>query len=127
MISTNVFAKWTRFGDSTDGATTVYIDFETIKKKGHKVKIWSLMDFKTVQKPPSGTKYLSTLSHDEYDCEEETNRMLDLYSYSRSMGQGEIVYSSTNIKNEAESILPGSIAEGLLKLACGKKWKQYQK
>ncbi len=123
MVSTNVFAEWTRYGDSADGDATVYIDVETIKRKGHKVKMWRLMDFKTVQifKGDNNTRYLSSITYNEYDCEEQTTRMLDFYQYSGKMRQGEIVYSAPNIKNEAESILPGSIAEGLFKLVCGKK------
>ena len=61
------------------------------------------------------------MERDEYDCEEETSRMLDFYWYSGNMRNGEIVYTDTNIKKEPISILPGSISEGLFKIACGKK------
>jgi hypothetical protein len=37
------------------------------------------------------------------------------------MRQGEIVFSSKNIKDEAESIVPGSIDETLFKIACSNK------
>ena len=122
MVSTNLFAEWTRFIGSADGSMTVYGDFETIKRKGSKVKMWSVNDFKTVQLiPVSNTKFLSTVARQEYDCEEETKRILDGYWYSGNMKQGEIVYSFTNIKEEAESIMPGSIDEVLFKIACYKK------
>ena len=120
MVSTNVFAEWTRVDNSPDGNMIVYIDYETIKKKGNKVKIWSLIDFKTVQKSSYG-KYLSFVSRNEYDCEEETRRMLDLYSYSGNMRDGEQVYSQSNIKDEGTSIIPVSIDEVLFKIACSKK------
>ena len=118
IVSTNVFAEWANVDDNDE--MTTYVDFGTIKKKGNKVKIWSLMDFKTVQTYEK-IKFLSQLARNEYDCEEETRRMLDLFWYSVNMRQGEIVFSSKNIKNEAESIVPGSISEALFKIACGKK------
>ena len=120
MVSTNVFAEWTWFDDSA-GGVGFYIDYETIKKKGHKVKMWSLLDSKTVKKSSGGKEYLSVVMRQEYNCEEETSRQLDFYLYSGNMKQGEIVYSITNIKDEPISILPGSIDEGLFKIACGKK------
>ena len=119
MVSTNVFSEWTRVTESADGDMTVYADSETIKRKGRKVKIWRLFDYKTVQKVEND-RYLSSVGRFEYDCEEETSAVLDIYWYSGNMRQGDIVYSSTT-KDEAESVMPGSINETLLIIACGKK------
>ena len=118
LVSTSVFAEWTKVGGTDD--MTSYADFGTIKRKGNKVKMWGLHDFKTVQKFEN-YRYLSSLTRFEYDCEEETVRHLDFHWYSSNMGQGEIVVSSTNIKNEARSIIPESIDETLFKIACDKK------
>ena len=120
MISTSVLAEWTSVTGSNDGDMTVYIDSETIKRKGNKVKIWSLIDYKTVQETIS-YRYLSSVTLNEYDCEEEIKRMLDLHWYSGNMRQGDIVYSIRNIKDEPESIVPGSLIEVVFKIACGKK------
>jgi hypothetical protein len=118
IVSTNVLSDWTEIVDNTD--LTSYIDFETIKRKGNKVKMWSLFDYKTVQKFKN-YRYLSQVSRMEYDCEEETRRQLDFYWYSGNMRQSEIVVSQTNIKDESISVIPGSIDVSFLKVACGKK------
>ena len=123
VVSTNVFAEWTEVGDSVHAGSknvTSYADLETIKKKGHKVKMWILYDFKTAQNA-GNVRYLSAMIHNEYDCEEETLRILDLHTYLEGMGYGGVVYSETNIKYEAEAIRPGTIEKGLFKIACGKK------
>ena len=121
VFSTSLFAEWTRVGSSDDGEQTTYIDLETIKRKGNKVKIWSLFDYKTVRKLEHD-RYLSRVIHQEYDCEEETLRILDVYWYSGNMQRnGKVVSSNTNIKDEAISIIPASVNEHLFKLACGKK------
>ena len=126
MVSTNVFAEWTEVGgnDVINVFTqyTAYADFGTIKRKGNKVKMWYLYDFKKVQHV-GDDRYLSSVNYDEYDCEEETVRWLDYYLYSGNMRTGEIVWSSTNIKKEPFSIMPGSVNETLFKIACYKKWR----
>ena len=120
MVSTSVFAEWTEVGQSAANGMTAYADFGTIKRKGNKVKMWRLYDFKTVQKVGNDS-FLSSVSRNEYDCEEETVRLLDFYWYSGNMRQGEIVVSSTNIKRESKSIMPDTFNDDLLKIACGKK------
>ena len=121
MVSTNVFAEWLRLGEVDDGDSTFYVDLETIKRKGNKVKMWDLSDSKTVKKTLGGKEYFSSLNRIEYDCEEETRRILDAYRYSGNMKNGGIVFSYPNVKDEAESIIPESLDDGLFKIACGKK------
>ena len=118
MVSTSVFAEWTRVTESADGDMTTYIDYGTIKKKGHKVKVWNLFDYKTVRIGAANERYLSSVTRFEYDCKKEMVRQLDVHWYSR---QGEIVRSITNIKDETESVMPGSMIETLFKIACSKK------
>lgn len=120
LVSTSVFAKWTEVGGNAAAGQTAYVDVGTIKIKGHKVKMWSLYDYKTV-KESEDKKYLSSMAREEYDCEEETTRLLDLYLYSENMRQGEIVSSYTSAKDEATSITPESMGETVFKRACGKK------
>ena len=118
IVSTNVFAEWAKVGDTEEFIS--YVDFGTIKKKSYKVKMWYLYDFKKVQHV-GDDRYLSSVNHQEYDCEEETSRWLDFYEYSGNMKSGEIVFSNKNIKFEPVSIVPESIDYFLLKIACDKK------
>lgn len=119
MVSTSVFAEWVAVGASSDGMT-LYGDYGTIKRKGNKVKMWRLYDFKTFQKGEN-VKYLSMVTRDEYDCEEETSQMLDVYWYSSNMKSGEVVFSDSNIRVEPKSIVPRSVNETLFNIACDKK------
>jgi hypothetical protein len=120
MVSTNVFAEWTEVNGNKDAGLTTYVDYGTIKNQNNKVKIWTLYDYKRVQQVED-SRFLSSVTHTEYNCEEETSRMLDVYWYSGNMRNGEIVWSSTNIKKETVSIIPESIDEGNFNIACGKK------
>ena len=108
IVSTSVFAEWTKVTVSSDRDMTVYVDYETIKKKSNKVKVLDLLDFKTVHKNKS-YRYKSQLSLNEYDCEEKTRRILNFYWYSENMKKGDIVYSEKNINDEGKSISTDSI------------------
>ena len=120
MVSTNLFAEWTKVTDSSDGDMTVYVDYGSIKKKGNKVKMLDLTDFKTVHKNKS-YRYLSQLSLNQYDCEEEKRRMLDFHWYAENMKKGNIVYSEKNINDEGKSIPTDSIGTDLFNIACSEK------
>ena len=119
VFSTSVMAEWTMVGFSDSSFHSA--DLSTIRKSGNKVKMWVLLDFKVVQTQESdGKRYLSTSSQKEYDCKEETGRMLALIRYSKHMGDGEVVYTSGAIHAEFEPTPPGSVDAGLFKVACGK-------
>ena len=118
MVSTSVFAEWTKIGEN--GSLNAYVDFGSIRKSGNKIEMLKLGDFKAVQQTKDN-RYLSTVSIDEYDCEEKKSRLLNFYWYSGNMGEGEVVYSQSNIKEEYHSIITDTFAEIFFKAACRKK------
>ena len=118
FASTNVLAEWTKVTESSK--SIVYADIQSIRKNGNKVKIWALLDFKTVQ-TVDNDRYLSSLTRYEFDCSEETARQLDFYWYSGNMKKGDIVYSDTNITDQPRTVVPESVEEHLLAVACGRK------
>ena len=120
IVSTSVFAEWTKVTNSSDDDMTVYVDYGSIKNKGNKVMMLDLTDFKTVHKNKS-YRYFSQLSLNEYDCDEETRRMLNFHWYSENMKKGNIVYSEKNINDEGKSIPTDSIGTDLFNIACSKK------
>ena len=118
VFSTNVLAEWTEVGGG-DGITS-YADPSTIRKSGNKVKMWSLYDLRVAEKSYDGMRYLSSISQDEYDCKEETYRILALNLHSKNMGAGEVVYSSGNVHSEFTPMPPTSRVWTRFKVACGK-------
>lgn len=125
IVSTSVLAEWTEIGIKKHGDVTMYVDLATIRKKGNKAKIWSLADLKTPKESPSNTnkKYLSAEMQDQYDCEEETARLIAINFYSGNMGTGEVLGHETYTSSELlpQPIPPGSMGERILKIVCGIK------
>ena len=112
-------AEWTAAGGT--GELIQYVDRATIRKSGNLVKMWDSKDYLTVQKSAAGESYLSRKAQEEYDCKEEKSRTLAYASYDKTMGDGKVVTSNSNVRAEWEPNYPGSLGETQWKIACGKK------
>ena len=130
MVSTNVSAEWTKFGDTSDYSDTTYIDRQSIQKTGDKLKIWVLTDFKEIQSLPVANSplYLSQVVYQEIDCQERTIKQIELVYFSGNMRSGTpvLLISQDEILRSSQGgapsfISPGSKGEVIYKIACNKK------
>jgi hypothetical protein len=122
LVSTNVFAvDWVAVAGGNNDSTH-YVDSQSIRRDGNKVKAWTLYDFKSGEVlGDNKTRYLSSLARLEFDCFEGTLREIDAYSYSGNMMKGDIVLSEPNLTMLPTSALPGSVGAIDLKLVCATK------
>jgi hypothetical protein len=118
VTATAASAEWTRV-DSNDQLIS-YVDRATIRRNGNFVKMWNLMDYKTVR-TLAGISYLSSKTQQEYDCKEEKVRILAFTWFAGKMGNGKVVYWDSDTGGKWSPIEPGSINETLWKIACGKQ------
>ena len=122
LVSTKVLAvDWVKVSESADGSFTGYVDPQSIRRIGNKVRAWTLKDLKSDKKVVGSTRFLSMATRNEYDCFEDTHRTIDIYEYSAKMGTGDIVSSIPNITDPAISVPPGSFFAAELKLVCATK------
>lgn len=122
-ISGNVVAEWSYITTTPgDEHAAIYADYSTIKKSGNIVKMWEMWDFKKTQIAES-RNYLSVKMLDEFDCENETQKLLAYSEHSKNMGYGDVVRSDGDAGkiSKSEYVPPGSIGKGLLEIACVKK------
>lgn len=95
--SSAVAVEWSYVGASNTGVS-IYVNPANILKKGNKVKIWDLKDFKTAQTLFGSTDtYLSAVTQSEYDCEEHQFRLLYSMDHSKNMGNGNVVFVSSTV------------------------------
>ena len=121
LSSGSVHAEWVAVEKNNElaGIMTVYVDPDTIRRKGNLVKMWQLYDYKAIQ-TVAGDSLLSIKRYNEYDCTEERTRMLAYTWFSGNMGSGKVVYSTPN-EQQWEPVIPRSINRTLWKVACSKK------
>lgn len=104
---------------------TLYVDPDTIRRKGDRVTMWSLYDYKTVQ-TMEGDSFLSRKVEGEYDCTEEIRRMIGVTVFSGNMGSGKVVYMmNSSIDSTSKRWAPvrstGVAARSQWEIACNKK------
>jgi len=118
VMSSSAMAEWVEISDNETIGVTVYVDPTTIRKKGNKVKLWQLYDYKTSRK--LGTEnYLSVKEQREFDCEEEQIQILYTIYYLGNMGEGESIRTYGNLSGW-RPVAPETIDQVFLKHACGK-------
>ena len=118
VVSRSAAAGWEFVG--TTATSTVYADRMTIRKEGNKVKMWSLDDLKSVRQNSFNERHLSTMGRNEYDCEQELLRPIALSVYTGAKGSGDQIFAHADVGSWA-AVAPGTTAESLWKVACGKK------
>jgi hypothetical protein len=119
VLSTgSAHAEWTFF--ATDGkGNTVYIDRDTVSRKGSLVRIWVLLDAMTVHETLEGVPFLSSRTLHQYNCEKERFRFLTFSLFSGNMASGQMVHSDHYIL-DWEPVPPKGSARRLLNWVCKK-------
>ncbi len=119
VVSSSAMAEWAEWVEvgSNDNVTS-YADPATIRKVGNKVKVWELVDFKTVQ-GSTGFQFNSAKVQTQYDSKEEQTRILYATFHSENMGGGDVVLTHNNAAKWAP-VTPDSVDEAMWKIACGK-------
>ncbi len=118
LSSSPAYAEWEGLAD-IDSEANVYVDPDTIRRKGDLVKMWHLLDNKIPPKK-APEPYLSMKGQSQYDCAEERTRKLFEMYFSGNMGRGEQLFTNSD-ETRWEPIVPGSIGQVMWKVACGKK------
>ena len=113
------YGKWIEFIGSDQVGVTVYVDPDTIHRNGDLVKMWYLVDFKTVQ-TVEGVSYLSSTGQNEFNCAEEHIRVLVFTHFSGNMGHGDAVYTYSG-EQQWEPVAPRTVNQRLWKAGCSKK------
>ena len=121
MVCSVSWAEWKKAG-STD-SFYAYYDKSTIRRNGKIVKMWQMKDYFEEQDEGNGKNYKSQKLRHAFNCMDDTAALITVVAYSGSMGEGKIVFSG-DIKEEKwdwDSVVPGSVGEAMLEIACSKK------
>ena len=112
-------SEWIDVHHSNDGSVVTFINPPSIRRTGNIVKMWTMLNFTTVQTDGKDT-FLSQKDQTEFDCKEERLRRLFSTQMSENMGRGSEVYTNFD-PDKWEPVVPNSLGDKVLKIACGKK------
>jgi hypothetical protein len=114
--STNAVAEMVLV--SSDDIKTVYADQASIIKHGNSVEMDGLFDFKDVHTSDANKTYKSLKFRDEYNCDENQKRNLEISVHAENMAEGEVINSYSD-PSKWQAVM--GVGESLLKIACGVK------
>jgi len=109
-----VLADWTEVAVSATDGSMVYVDTSTIRREGTTRKVWSLWDYKKVEK----TGELSVRTRMEVDCVGERLRVTSGTSHKGQMATGVILTNFTNNMEPWTDIPPGTVNSEILRVVC---------
>jgi hypothetical protein len=118
--STMASAAWIPIEGTEDAIQ--YFDSTTIRSNGKISKMWVLWDYKKVQ-TNGEERYLSAKDQLEFNCSEEQYRVIFVYRYAGAMGKGNVTGTSSTSTSASTAwmpVVPDSIGEDLLTVACKK-------
>ena len=112
-------AGWNTIG-RTD-TFRVYLDPKLIQKNGDFVQVWQLTDYTVAQWADAQTAVGSIKHLVEFECSQHRFRVLSGSAYSEQMEAGSLVAAENVSHPEWMAVEPGSTAEKVEQIACGKK------
>lgn len=117
LIGTSADAEWIKTLENPD--QIIYLDPQTVRRRGDVVKVWFLRDLKKemTNVDGNGRSAWSIKALDEYECKEEQHRSLANYWYSGHMGSGDLLYSYTTPSNWVPN-MPDTIGQSMWELVC---------
>lgn len=112
-------AGWNTIG-RTD-TFRVYLDPKLIQKNGDFVQVWQLTDYTVAQWADAQTAVGSIKHLIEFECSKHRFRLLSGSAYTEQMEAGSLVATEKVSHPEWLAVEPGSTAEKVEQVACGKE------
>lgn len=116
LISSSALAEWTRMVSGTDGST-LYMDLNTHRRNGDKVKLWTMQNFKSFE-GEAKLKHLSNKVQWELDCKEEQVRMPAYLTFDGAKGSGKSVSHVYTPNERWQPISPESLSQIVFEAGC---------
>lgn len=115
----SAYADWEMRLGSDETEEKIYVDPDTIRRKGNLVKMWILEDYRTLQ-TVGGASFLSHRAQCQFDCAEESIRELSSSYHSGHMATGTIIWTNSD-EGKWKPVAPRTIGYYLWGLACRKE------
>jgi hypothetical protein len=116
LVCGSAAADWSLVGGNQT-IYSAYADKESVRRSGDSVQMLGLYDFLMADVAVDGQPHESTVVLREYDCRQQRVRLLAFVDYAGHMGAGKVI-SRAGAGERWEPVLPGTIDESFLRIAC---------
>jgi hypothetical protein len=119
MNSVPAYGEWLWASANDIQGLTIYVDPDSIRRKGDLVTLWQLYDYKAVQ-TVGGNSFLSSKVQRQFDCGNQRTKLLAFTHFAGNMGNGNRIMTDSD-EAEWKSVAPGSVGNVLWRFACSKR------
>ncbi|OUV02632.1 MAG: hypothetical protein CBC42_07645 [Betaproteobacteria bacterium TMED82] len=111
LLTSEALSGWEYISDGYLGS--VYVDFETIERKGRMVTGWQLQNLKGRAKSGALSRRILL----EVDCKEQKRRIIYLSTHSEPLGKGTVLYTN-RVPTKWAYPIPKSLGSKVIKMMC---------
>ena len=115
-------SEWVYIGSSGGGDLSVWMDKDTVRRSGSKVKTWSRWIYKkpSLLPEPGVTRYFRAMQALEvYQCEDRTSTHLQVLRYADTEFVDQLMARTfPDDATRYEDVVPESLGEKMMKFAC---------
>ena len=104
-----------------DKKSTIYLDFERIRKVDGKIYFWYIQNFPKPEKFKFGTVW-SGRTYAEADCKIYRFNDIEYHAYSQKNGKGTLLNSFKNLEKDWYNPLPNTLYDIMLTRLCTSKF-----
>ena len=113
------YAEWAAVVENVD-LDTIYVDIETIRRKGELAEVWVMTDSKLAKRfLGTNSFYVSVRQLQQFNGGEERSRILNATWFSSNMGKGTVIDTLTK-EGQWNPLPPGSVGRRLMEVICKK-------
>jgi hypothetical protein len=114
-------AGWVRVGPAAKKGDKFFVDKAGIVKAGKQYKVWTMVSYARPQALDDGGAYLAMKALHLYSCEDRTVTLRAKVYFSDALGKTAPLQNVKYEKFTADEIVPDSVQEHALQLACPKE------
>jgi len=114
LCAGSAFAQWVKYGELP--GVISFFDTERVETQGSLRRVWVISDF--AEPRPDGSR--SALVQSEYDCADQTVRLLHFETFAQAMAKGENILSNRPefLPGEWRAVPPNSLTAQLMNRLC---------
>ena len=115
-----VYAEWVAVTKSA-ADDTIYINPETIRRKGELVEVWVIWDYRVARQLPIPPRYFLSRRHlQKFNCAEKRYRLVAVTWFSGHMTEGVRLNDDETEEIAWRAIPPDSVDRHLMEMVCKK-------
>ena len=118
LFTFSLCAKAEFINTYTDSNEKTWVDTSSIEGTGNIRRIYEIRNFRTIQTPKPGFEHLSKLHIYEFNCRDNTFKVIMTVAFEKHQGAGKLIFKDDIPTPSYTAVRSGSSTYEAMKIAC---------